>query len=392
MSEIKTADVIIIGAGIAGNSAAYYAAKRGLSCIVLESDMIGHGGSSRNGGGVRRSGRDAREMPLANFAINNLWPNLKDELGMDVEFRQKGYLACGYDESHEKNFLERVKVGKSFGIDVYVMREDEIYKEFPYLSKHVKFVAWTPSDGVANPMLATLAFYKRAREMGVHFITGEKALKIETVKGRARRVITERGNVYEGESIVIAAGFHSRKLLNTVGVDVPIYPRLHNALITEPIAPVFEHMIGGVATPVGYYGQQMKHGSFVLGGSSGREICNFFDQESEKTNSVSPVAICNFVGRDFPLLNNLKVIRAWGGWEEISIDGVPVIGVIDEVPGLSVACGSSGHGFCLGPAVGYTLAELAAGLPATVDITKLHYDRFDYFKSSAGGMGAKIGH
>ena len=59
-------DVIVIGGGIIGNSTAYYLAKKGCSVIVLEkSNSIGDGGSSRNGGGVRQSGRDKRELPLA---------------------------------------------------------------------------------------------------------------------------------------------------------------------------------------------------------------------------------------------------------------------------------------------------------------------------------------
>ena len=62
----RCADVIVIGGGIIGNAAAYYLAKRGCSVIVLEkSDHLGDGGSSRNGGGVRQSGRDKRELPLA---------------------------------------------------------------------------------------------------------------------------------------------------------------------------------------------------------------------------------------------------------------------------------------------------------------------------------------
>lgn len=62
----------------------------------------------------------------------------------------------------------------------------------------------------------------------------------------------------------------------------------------------------------------------------------------------------------------------------MSHDGVPIIGNVEEVPGLIVFFGATGHGFCPGPAVGYTLAELAAGQKPTVDISKLHYDRFDY--------------
>ena len=70
-----TADVIIIGGGINGCAAAYYLAKRGITdVLVLEADnSIGHGGSSRNGGGVRQSGRDVRELPYAMYAVNNMW-------------------------------------------------------------------------------------------------------------------------------------------------------------------------------------------------------------------------------------------------------------------------------------------------------------------------------
>ena len=67
------ADVIIIGGGIIGCATAYYLSKAGSSVIVLEgSDHIGNGGSSRNGGGVRQSGRDPRELPLVMYGIKNL--------------------------------------------------------------------------------------------------------------------------------------------------------------------------------------------------------------------------------------------------------------------------------------------------------------------------------
>ena len=80
------ADVIIIGSGVIGNAAAYYLSKKGCSVIGLDKDdNIGNGGSSRNGGGVRQSGRDKRELPLAMYGIENLWPTLSEELGVDVE-------------------------------------------------------------------------------------------------------------------------------------------------------------------------------------------------------------------------------------------------------------------------------------------------------------------
>ena len=85
----NTADVVIVGGGVVGCAAAYYLAKSGNNnVIVLEaSKSIGHGGSSRNGGGVRQSGRDVRELPYAMYGIKNIWPTLSEELGVDVEYR-----------------------------------------------------------------------------------------------------------------------------------------------------------------------------------------------------------------------------------------------------------------------------------------------------------------
>ena len=99
-----TADVIIVGGGVVGCAAAYYLAKKGVKdVIVLEaSESIGHGGSSRNGGGVRQSGRDVRELPYAIYAVQNMWPTLSEELGMDVEYYQKGNLRLGKTEAHLK--------------------------------------------------------------------------------------------------------------------------------------------------------------------------------------------------------------------------------------------------------------------------------------------------
>ena len=93
----NVADVVIIGGGVNGCAAAYYLAKSGIkSVIVLEAtNSIGHGGSSRNGGGVRQSGRDVRELPYAMYGIQNLWPTLSEELGVDTEYTQKGNLRMG---------------------------------------------------------------------------------------------------------------------------------------------------------------------------------------------------------------------------------------------------------------------------------------------------------
>ena len=125
MAVTDKAEVVIIGSGVIGNAAAYYMAKRGASVIVLEgSEIIGNGGSSRNGGGVRQSARDPRELPLVMYAVENLWPGLSDELGMDVEYCKKGNLRLGKGEAHRKILQGLCDRSTSQGLDVRMLDGD----------------------------------------------------------------------------------------------------------------------------------------------------------------------------------------------------------------------------------------------------------------------------
>ena len=77
-----------------------------------------------------------------------------------------------------------------------------------------------------------------------------------------------------------------------------------------------------------------------------------------------------------PKLADAKIVRTWAGYEDVCIDGVPVLGAIDEVPGLITACAFTGHGFAISPIVGKLLSEVAREEPTTLDISAFRYDRF----------------
>lgn len=194
----NTADVIIIGGGVVGCAAAYYLAKKGnTDVIVLEaSGSIGHGGSSRNGGGVRQSGRDIRELPYAMYGIKHLWPGLSEELGVDVEYTQKGNLRLGKTEAHIRKLKSLAESAQSVGLDVRMVDGKEVQEICPYLSKDIIGASWCPTDGHANPLVTTLGYYKRALEMGVRFYTDAAARKLKKVKGRLRKVVLEDGTVF----------------------------------------------------------------------------------------------------------------------------------------------------------------------------------------------------
>ncbi|RKI39579.1 FAD-binding oxidoreductase [bacterium D16-51] len=371
-----TADVIIIGGGINGCAAAYYLAKSGITgVLVLEADnSIGHGGSSRNGGGVRQSGRDVRELPYAMYAVNNMWPTLSEELGVDVEYYQKGNLRLGKTEAHLAKLETLASNARNLGLDMKVIDGKEVKEICPHLSDDIIGASWCPTDGHANPMKATLAFYKRSLELGVHYITGAKVIKLQKVKGKARKVVLSSGEVFEGETIILAAGYESRFIARTVGIDVPMTKFFEECLVTEMQPQMFDIMLG--TADADFYGHQAQHGSFVFGSDSGLEESIDKPFEDLRTTSITASAGCRAIIGYIPKLADAKVVRTWGGWCDLCYDGVPVIDRVEEVPGLILACGFTGHGFGTGPAVGLMLSQMVAGEETVVDISALRYDRF----------------
>ena len=370
------ADVVVIGGGIIGCAISYYLSKKGKSVIVLEaSENIGNGGSSRNGGGVRQSGRDPRELPLAMYGIKELWPYLSKELGVDCEYLKEGNLRLGKTKEHLKILQGLTDRAKACGLDVRMIDAKEVKEINPYLSDEVIGASWCPTDGHANPMITTLAFYRKARQQGVRFITGEKVVKLRKIKGRLRKVYTEE-NEYEGDYIVVAAGYESRAILETVGVDIPMHEELCECLVTEAEPQMFNQMLG--TAEADFYGHQSDHGSFVFGGMSGMELNNknCGPKNSPSNASITAPCICRGIMKYFPALEDAKIVRTWAGYLDICQDGVPVLGFVDEVPGLVVACAFSGHGFGIAPAVGEQLAMLITEGKVTVDISGLQYGRF----------------
>lgn len=369
----NSADVIIVGAGIIGNATAYYLAQKGVKVLVLEgSDYIGNGGSTRNGGGVRQSGRDPRELPLVMWGIKNLWPKLSEELGVDTEYTQKGNLRLGKTEKHLEILQGLTDRAVACGLDVRMINQDEVRAINPYLSDEVIGASWCPTDGHANPLTTTLGYYKKARELGVRFITGEKVLEIKKIKGKASKVVTPN-NVYEGDKILLAAGYESRAIAATVGIDIPMQKVKIECLVTEAEPEMFPQMLG--TAEADFYGHQTKHGSFVFGGSTGLEAFNK-DDGTPISSSIGVSCTCRGIMKYFPALSDAKIVRGWAGWSDKCADGVPVLGEVSEVPGLYLACAFTGHGFGIAPAAAYNLAELLNGEKTTLDLSAFKYDRF----------------
>ncbi len=372
---IDTADVIIIGSGIVGSSAAYYLAKQGKKVTVLEKyPNVGDGASSRNGAGVRLGCRKAPESWLAAKAVNDIWPTLGEELDADLEYVHPGCLTMGHGEKDRRILEGDRELDRLAGVDSELITGAQCRSICPYISDYVEFGMWTPADGYANPMLTTLAFYRAARRLGVKYITGGNVLSVEKHQGRARRVVTESGGVYEADKIVLAAGYNSRRIAKTVGLWLPMLQRPDELLVTE-IQPALPPLRFSNADGT-LYGCQTKHGSYIFGGNTNLERYEYCYDDRPINTDKQTGHKSRLIGQYFPMLAGVNIVRHWAGWIDSMVDRLPVIQENREVPGLVIACGFSGHGFAIGPAAGLVVSEIVLDRPTCVDVSALDYERF----------------
>ena len=371
MSE--NADIVIIGGGVMGCAIAYNLAGRGLRPVVVEKSDIGGEASGSNGGGVRQSARNLKEMPLAMASIQ-LYGQLADELGMDVEYVRKGNLRLCTTEAEVEEMARSVASQRTAGLELEMVDARQVREILPLASHSILGAAWCPTDGHVNPFLVTYAFMKRAKDRGAVFYTHEQVEDINLQKGRVVAVTTNKRRI-NTELVVNAAGVAGRKIANLVGLDLPMKQVFSEALITEETAPLFPQMIGSAKGA--YYGRQTVHGSVFWGGFIGIEDF-IYQRQGDKPmyNCIAPAAARGLTEL-FPIMEKLHVLRSWSGLIAGMSDGIPVLGMTTEVPGYVFATGFSGHGFGIAPIIGRLISEMIVDGSPSMPLDDFSFSRFD---------------
>jgi len=364
------ADIVIIGGGVMGCAIAYNLAKEGLKPVVIEKSDIGGEASGSNGGGVRQSARNLKEMPLAMESIQ-IYGQLHEELGMDVEYMREGNLRLCTSEEEMEAMRQAVANQKTVGLELKMLDRKQVLEINPHVGDKVIGASFCPTDGHVNPFLVTYGFFKKAKSLGARFYTHEEVQEIRMQKGRVNGVVTDK-NTFETDLVVDAAGVAGRKVSNMVGLDLPMRPIFSEALITEAYPPLFKQMVGHAKGL--FYGRQTAHGSFFWGGFVGTE--QFIYREGKPLFHYIGPAISQMVLDFFPVLKDLNVIRMWSGLIAQMSDAIPVLGFTSEVPGFVFATGFSGHGFGLAPVIGRLISELILDCSTSIPINDFCYGRF----------------
>lgn len=412
------ADVVVIGGGVIGVSAAYHLAKKGHSVALIEKGHVGGEQSSRNWGWCRQQGRVRAEIPLAREALR-LWDDMQNDAGVDTGFRRTGVLFLTKNPEELAAWEKWAEIAREMQVHSTVLSPAEVTARLPGNADKWIGGLHTPSDGRAEPSMAVPALAIAARKHGVTIHQDCAARGLETQGGRASAVVTEKGTIRAG-AVLLAGGAWSSLFCRRHGIELPIGLVNATACATTP-AP--EITSGALGTDL-YCIRRRLDGGFTLAlrGRGTVELSpdlfryartflptyqhrkkglklsigkSFFEQlirgtnwsfdkpspfEAERVRDPAPdMELVNSALRELitsnPELKDIKIAEAWGGTIDSTPDTIPVISPADPLPGLFLATGFSGHGFGIGPAAGKLAADIVTGGTPLVDPAAYSYAR-----------------
>lgn len=376
MTVEHTSDVIIVGGGIMGSSAAFFLRRRFRSVTLLETGLVGQQASGTNFGNVRRQGRPLFQLPLANRA-SLIWRNLPDLIGEDAEYLQGGHIRVCYRERPElvANMEEYARGALEHGLELELLSANALRERFPFLGPEVLAGSYSHMDGHANPRLAAPAFARAAAREGAHVIENCPVAHAEKL-GEDFHVTAEDGRVFRAPILLVTAGAWANLITEQFGEPVPLTAKGPNMSVTEPVPYAILPAVG-VMTPVEketVYFRQVKRGNIVLGGSTRAPA--YPDIRRAYVEPQNTLSQLKEMRRLCPALGRLNVIRVWSGVEGYLPDSLPVMGPSAKVSGLYYAFGFSGSGFQIGPGVGETMAELVDTGATEIPLEPYRVERF----------------
>lgn len=348
------ADVVIIGGGLMGTSAAYFLRQRGRSVIVLEKGRVGAQASGVNFGNARLQGRHPEQYALA-LRAHAIWEEMHAITGVDCEVTANGHLFIALDRGEIGKLEHYAADANKAGVKSEAMGGNEARQRWPYLSPLVQAAAYSARDATANPRLVTPALAARAAALGADIREDVRVMSAERV-GEGFRVATAGGETITGGVLLNTAGAWANEVAGWFGESAPMVAAAPPHFVTEPVAPFVGSSVQAIDGSIIF--RQTREGAIVAAGyprGPSDIVANRAPVQPEKV-----VTAMRRLVSVVPRLGSAHIVRVWSGIEGYIVDMLPVIGPSRTTPGLFHAFGFCGHGFQLGPGVGACLADLAS--------------------------------
>jgi glycine/D-amino acid oxidase-like deaminating enzyme len=382
ISSPKTADVVIIGAGVIGASVAFHLTRRGIKPLVVEKNEPAAGSSGACDGLVYlQSKKPGLHLKLA-LESRQRFDALIDILGSGIEFKKTGGMCIIENEAELAAMRLSVDEQGRSGLEMELIDGDEARRREPCLSEKVIAATFSVHDSQVNPYALTFAFLAAAKSAGVRILTGEAVRAVGVVSGKTQSVITDRHKI--GSAVVVnAAGALAAEVGRLVGLRIPIRPRRGQILVTAAVPPLMRHCLisaqyvaakfnpelaarGGM----GFSLEQADRGNILIGSS--REFAGFdrrttFDGIRTIASRIVPV---------IPALKRLSVIRTFAGLRPYTPDGLPILGKVAGLDGFIMAAGHEGDGIALSAITGELIADLIATGRTQFPLDDFRLERF----------------
>ena len=348
-------DAIIIGGGGHGLGTAYYlAAEHGYTRVaVLEKGWIGGGNTGRNTTIIRSNYLFDESARLYDHAVK-MWSDLSQVLNYNVMFSPRGVMMLAHTVHDVQVAKRHIHANRCNGVDNEWLTPEEAQAYCPPLNIDpglrypVLGAALQRRGGTARHDAVAWGYARAADALGVDIIENCEVTGIRRdASGAVEALETSRGLIRSRKVGVVAAG-NTSVVLGMAGVRVPLESFPLQALVSEPVKPVFPCVV--MSNGIHAYISQSDKGELVIG--AGTDVYTSYTQRGAlHVNMHTLEAICEL----FPTFRRLRMLRNWGGIVDVTPDRSPIIGKT-PVPGLYVNCGWGTGGFKATPGSAHVFA------------------------------------